>query len=121
MKYESTVKCEAESFPGVSYTVLRMSFDRRLRLIRELRELSARIDYHRAGSGTADAIESTLLEAETDMTYLRWGLVSVEGLEIDGMPATPEALFTEGPENLCREVVVRIRKECFLSADDQKN
>ena len=37
--------------------------------------------------------------------YLQWGLVSIEGLMIDGEPATAARLLEKGPEDLAREVV----------------
>jgi hypothetical protein len=121
MTYESTVRYDSAALPGVSFTVARMSFGRRMQLVRELREIAAKAEYHRAGASSEDRIEATLLEAEADRAYLRWGLTSVAGLEIDGAPADAESLFGRGPEALCREVVQRIREECFLSADEEKN
>jgi hypothetical protein len=121
MTYQSTVRCESAVLDGVCFEITRMSFGRRMSLVRELRAIAARADYHNAGSSAGDAVERTLIEAEADRVYMHWGLARVEGLEIDGVPATAETLFSAGPEPLCREIVQRIRAECFLSADEQKN
>jgi hypothetical protein len=121
MDYESTVRCTSAVARDVSFTVVRMSFGRRLALVRELREIAARAEYHRAGSASGDTVEAALLDAEADRIYLRWGLAGVDGLEIDGAPATPESIFTVGPEALCREIVQRVKQECFLTADERKN
>jgi hypothetical protein len=53
--------------------------------------------------------------------YLTWGLVRVEGLEVDGATATPESLLDEGPEDLCREAITAIKAECGLTDAERKN
>ena len=53
--------------------------------------------------------------------YLRWALVGVDGLEIDGEAATAEQLLDRGPEELAREIVVAIKEECGLSEAERKN
>jgi hypothetical protein len=92
-----------------------------MELVRALRAIAAKTEYHAAGSGDEDALDATLLAGEADRVYLTWGLAGVAGLDIDGISATAESLFTAGPEELCREVVQRIRRECFLTAAEQKN
>jgi len=47
--------------------------------------------------------------------------VGISGLLIDGQPATSDALFASGPEELLREVVDRIKRECGLTDDERKN
>jgi hypothetical protein len=121
MTYESTIRCESAVLPGVAFRVARMSFGRRMQLVRELRDIAAKAEYNRAGAACKDQIEATLLEAEADKVHVRWGLAGIEGLEIDGAPATAESLITSGPEAFFREVVQRIRSECFLSEEERKN
>jgi hypothetical protein len=53
--------------------------------------------------------------------YLHWGLLSIEGLTIDGEPATAERLLEKGPEDLAREVVSAIKGQCALSEPERKN
>jgi hypothetical protein len=68
-----------------------------------------------------DQLETTRLLAAAAETYLKWGLLSVEGLEVDGEPATVEALLERGPEDLCDEIVQSIQAECRISEDEVKN
>ena len=53
--------------------------------------------------------------------YLQWGLLSIEGLIIDGEPATATRLLEKGPEDLTREVVCAIKEQCGLSEPERKN
>ncbi len=121
MRYESRCRVEARSAPGVTFTIARMSFGRRLELMRRVRELARRIEFHEAGAGTHDKIEAAVLAAETDRLYMDWGLADIEGLELDGRPATRESLASDGPEELTREVIDAIKHECGLSSDEEKN
>ena len=106
---------------GVSYRIARMSFARRLELIRKVRDYAQRIEFLEAGSEAKDQFERSVLGAEIDRLYLEWGLLSVEGLTIDGETASPALLIDKGPELLAREIVGRIRAECHLSEDERKN
>jgi len=121
MEYESLVQYESPGYAGVSYKVRRISFARRLELLSRLRSLAARLEFERAGQRAAERIEAALLEGEMDRTLLEWGLESINGLAVDGAPATVAALFERGPEGLCREIAGRIRGECFLSEEQRKN
>ena len=56
-----------------------------------------------------------------DEVYLRWGLLRLEGLAIDGQAASIDELLERGPEELCREIVDRIKLECGLTDDEAKN
>jgi hypothetical protein len=122
MNHESVRRVDSQACPGVRFTVYRMSFGRRLELTRKVRELLGRLEFVRAGqSGPADEAEAALLAGEIDREYARWGLASVEGLEIDGRPAAPEDVIEKGPENLLAEVLAAIRQEAGLSEDERKN
>jgi hypothetical protein len=121
MNYESTVTMDAQSCHGVRFTIARMSFGRRLELTRAAREIGARIEYDRAGTSTVEKLDAAIGAAEVERLYLRWGLKSVEGLSIDGDPAGVEQLLEVGPEDLVREIVAAIKRECGLSAEERKN
>jgi hypothetical protein len=121
MVYESLTRVASKSRPGVTLIIRRMSFARRNELIRELRELAQRVEFHEAGGGLRDAIEAAAISAEVDRLYLAWGLAGVEGLVIDGKEATPEEMISAGPEDLSREAVNAIKAECGLSSDERKN
>jgi len=119
--YASYSEHDAECAPGVRYRIARMSFARRLELVRRVRDLAQKIEFLDAGGETRDRIESSVLGAEVDRMYLEWGLQSVEGLTIDGEPATPALMIEKGPESLANEIAGRIRSECHLTGDERKN
>lgn len=121
MEYRSCVAVESKCRPGVLLTIRRMSFGRRIELTRQIRELARKVEFLEAGGDTGEKIESALLKAEIEKLYLAWGLVKVEGLEVDGTAATPESLLSEGPEDVCREAIAAIKAECGLTDDERKN
>jgi hypothetical protein len=122
MTYESTKQVDSSECAGVRFTVYRMSFGRRLELTRRVRELLGKLEFVRAGQGgSAEDAEAALLAGEIDREYTRWGLASLEGLEIDGQPATPEDLIEKGPEGLVGEVLAAIRREAGLDGEERKN
>ncbi len=121
MEYESVVTVESKLRPGVSFTVARMSFRRRMELIRRVRELAQKYEFLAAGDDLKEKIEATVLAGEIDRLYLEWGLGSIQGLMVDGEPATPESLAARGPEELCREAIAAIKAECGLTGEERKN
>ncbi len=121
MNYESCTTLASAARPSVSFTIRRMSLDRRAELTRRLQELFRKIEFLQAGTDPREGIEAALLATEVERAYLLWGLVEVRGLELDGQPATPETLAAAGPEDLCREIVAAIRTESGLSEAERKN
>ena len=121
MRYESTKTLESDSSDGVRFTIARMTFGRRIDLMRRVRELSAQHEFESAGVRVEDKLQASLTAAAIDELYLKWGLISLEGLEIDGRPAAPETLILCGPEALCREIVGTIKRECALTEEERKN
>ena len=119
--YESYVKRESKCRPGVRFKVHPVSFGRRVDLSRRLRELSQKAQFHEAGDDLQDKIEANLIASEIEATYLRWGLVNVEALSIDGETATVESLIEKGPEDLAREIIGEIKSQCGLSEAERKN
>ena len=102
-QYESTVTQSSRSIAGVEFTVLRLSFARRMDLARRVLELSRRLEFQQAGADVEDKIEANILACEIDQLYLRWGLVAITGLTVDGVDATPELI--EIGRASCRERV----------------
>jgi hypothetical protein len=121
MDYASVRRIESRSVPGVSFGIYRMSLGRRIELTREIHGLSKKIEFLEAGGKPQEQIEAAWLASEIDGAYLKWGLESVEGLVIDGEPATPQTLASKGPEELCREILGAIRAEATLSEAERKN
>ncbi len=72
---------------------------------------------------TADVIGriKNLEQMEFEPALIRWALVSIEGLVIDGAPATAETLVESGPEDVVSEIVAEIRKLIGLSPEERKN
>jgi len=121
MEYKSCEIIESTVASGVSYTVVKMSFGRRVELMRRIRELAARKEFVEAGDTPNEKMEAALLASEIDRIYVLWGLKEVEGLELDGLPATPESLATSGPEELFREALAAVKQQCGLSETERKN
>jgi hypothetical protein len=121
MNYESVRLVESQSAPGVTFTVAKMSFMRRVELMGRIRELARRMEFLEAGDGTGDKMDAALLQADIDRLYVSWGLLSVNGLQVDGADATPDSLAEAGPEELFREVLDAVKAETRLSEAERKN
>ena len=121
VSYESVVKIESKTILGVTFSINRISFGRRMELSRQVREISQRAEFLDAGNELREKIEASLLAQEIDAMYLRWGLVSIDGLTIDGEAATAVQLIEKGPEELMREIVSTIREQCGLNEAERKN
>ena len=121
MQYKSYETVNSTVAPGVSFTVVKMSFGRRVELMRRVRELAARQEFVGAGESAGEKMETALLASEIDRVYLLWGLREIKGLELDGVPATPESLAAGGPEELFREALEAVKHQCGLSEAERKN
>jgi hypothetical protein len=107
--------------PGVEFVVARMTFGRRLELMRRVRDLAARIEFFEAGRDEKNNMEASLLAAEMDRLYIIWGIEEIRGLELDESPATTESLIERGPEELVVEALAAVKAECGLSENERKN
>lgn len=121
MRYESTVNIPSRIDPEVAFTVAKMSYGRRLELMRRIREFSRRKEFLEAGEDPGDKMDAALLEAEINRLYVRWGLQSISGLQVDGAAATPEVLLESGPEDLFREALGAVRQQAGLNEEERKN
>jgi hypothetical protein len=121
MEYESVRLVSSKIEPGVQYRVIRMSFARRMELMRAVRDLASRREFLAAGESSEDKMDAALVQAEIERAYLRWGLLGVAGLVIDGEEASPDALTDSGPEALCREALEAVRAETGLTETERKN
>jgi hypothetical protein len=120
-RYASVAWFDSVSRPPVRYSIRRISFGKRIELARRIREVGRKAEYLEAGNDVRDKLEATVLGAEIDRVYLDWGLVGVEGMEIDGEVATPQSLIDAGPVELAAEILARIKAECGLTDDERKN
>jgi hypothetical protein len=89
--------------------------------MRRVRDLAARLEYFEAGRDAKNSMEASLLGAEIDRLYIRWGLDDIRGLELDGAPASPESLIESGPEDLFLEALEAVKAECGLTENERKN
>jgi len=121
MTWDSRKTVASEARPGVEFVIARMTFGRRIELMRYVRDLAARLEYFEAGRDAKNDMEASLLGAEIDRLYLRWGLAEIRGLDLDGVPATPDLLIESGPEDLFIEALKAIRIECGLTENERKN
>src|SRR5437879_1741048 len=105
MTYESVAVIESQQARGVIFTIAKMSYARRVELMRSIRELARKMEFLQAGPEPHDKMDAALLEAEINRQYVIWGLRAISGLTLDGVEATPELLAERGPENLFREAL----------------
>jgi hypothetical protein len=119
--YDSVVSIDSKAAPGVRFAIYRISFGRRMELSRRVREISRKAEFLEAGTELHEKIEANILAQEIDAMYLQWGLVKIDGLVIDGEPASAVQLLEKGPENLAREVVGAIKEQCGLTEAERKN
>ena len=119
--YESVTVIESRLMPGVRFTVARMSFDRRVELMRRIRELARRAEFLAAGSSPEDKMDAALVQAEIERMYVCWGVRAISGLVVDGLEAGPERLSDAGPEELFREALAAVRAEIGLDEEQRKN
>src|ERR1700691_6637934 len=94
--YDSLISIDSKAAPGVTFAIYRISFGRRMELSRRVREISRKAEFLEAGTELHEKIEANILAQEIDAMYVNWGLVSIEGLIIDGEPATADKLLVKG-------------------------
>src|SRR5689334_18500400 len=121
MSYESVATIESAVRDGVRFRVARMSFGRRVELMRRVRELARRMEFLESGEDPGERMDAGLLQAEIDRMFLLWGLTGVSGLLLDGVEATPVTLVERGPEELFREALAAVRRETGLTEIERKN
>ena len=121
MDYESVTVVESQAVAGVTFSVAKMSFGRRLELMHRVRDLARQMEFLEAGLDTGDKMDAALLQAEIDRLFLKWGLRRISGLQLDGAEATPESLAEAGPEDLFREALAAVRAEIGLNPEERKN
>jgi hypothetical protein len=119
--YASESVVESRTVPGVTLTIAKMSFGRRVELMRRVRELARRTEFLVASEAVDDKMDSALLRAEIERIYVMWGVKAVSGLSVDGSIAGPELLAEAGPEELFREALTAVRRETGLSEEERKN
>src|ERR1035438_7940360 len=94
--YASESVVESRTVPGVRFTIAKMSFGRRVELMRRgrglgkrrggfgRRELAKRTEFLAASEEAGEKMDSALLRAEIERLYVMWGVKAVSGLAVDG-------------------------------------
>jgi len=121
MDFATSLEFNSEVFPGVRYSIRRVTFAGRLELTRRIADLLGALQFHEAGRSMESRAAAAALAGEIDRLYLAWGLLAISGLTIDGLDCTPDAVILSGPETLCAEIVSAIKRECTLSERERKN
>lgn len=119
--WRSAEEYRSTKYPGVKYRVAKMSMGRRIDLTRRVKDLMKQLEFLSAGSSTQDKVDAAILAGEMDRLYWDFGLESLDGIDINGEPMTPNEQFERGPEDLSREILQRVKQNCQLSQDEQKN
>jgi hypothetical protein len=120
IQYTSVIWHESGTRPGVRYATKRISLTQRLELARGLHELMAKNEFLQAGSSLEQA-EASIADLLVRRLYLNWGVSQIEGLVIDGRPASVQSVIDSGPENLSNEMIAQVRSELELSEAERKN
>jgi hypothetical protein len=63
--------------------------------------------------------ENEIYDDELTPAYVRWGVQSIEGLEIDGEPASVESLIESAPEPLVTELGTELLRLTKLTTEEQ--
>ena len=64
--YDSVAWHDADAVAGVRYAVARMSFGRRLELVRSIREIGRKAEFLAAGSDAREKLEGAVLAGDVD-------------------------------------------------------
>ena len=117
--YQSQVRFQSKSIPGVSFSIRKVSLAQRIDLSSRIRELTLRNEFLRAGELT-DHLDANIADLLVRKLYLEWGLVAIEGLKIDAKTASTQSLVDQGPEVLVCEIADAIRFQMELSDAERK-
>lgn len=147
LNFEPTVTIDAQSSPGVRFTVKRLSQMERAKrdmqiAVHTLRigEIAARVkeirEPYQAKEGEQapkmpieDQVEITKLDREAGVlwnlhvkpAFVRAGLVSVDGMTHGGKPVTADSLLEYGPDDLTDEVWLAVSNNASLTYEQAKN
>ena len=147
LNFDPTVTVRSESLADVSFTVRRLSVIERSRVdlqileqqmrAAELQEevLAIQAEYPLPSNGDKRDIPPEVRTRELKLdfelgclisgylkpAYIRAGLVSIEGLQHGGRPATAETLLASGPDLLINEVWLALNQHARLTGEQEKN
>jgi hypothetical protein len=85
-----------------------------------IQDLILKNEFLRAGDAFEQS-QASLADLLARRVYLEWGISEIEGLTIDGSPASLQDVIERGPEGLCEEMASTIQSELSLSEEERKN
>jgi len=112
---------ESEAYPGVEFRVRKMTLRQRIALLSELRELYQEAEFGKAGSSGSDQIRAQVSGLRIEERFLKWGVVQVQGLVVDGREVAVDELAEWAPEPLASEMLRRIAQCIGLTPGEEKN
>ena len=133
MNFLSRITIASQTCPGVAFTLNKMTEGRRIQLRFSLSLAQSRLAdlmKQRLDAFVASDVfevnrldDQVLATVQEDINpaYLKWGLHAIDGLTIDGAPASVESIYAEGPPELVAEILGAIRLNMGLSEVEEKN
>jgi hypothetical protein len=118
--FESVQWRTSREMPEIRFAVREPSLQKRIDLTRQLHELTLKNEFLASGK-EMEQLELALAELLVQKVLIEWGLAAIEGLYIDGKPATTSQLIEAGPERLVAEIAAAVRERCGLSEEERKN
>jgi len=118
--YQSRLWLESETFPGVEFSVRKISLAQRIELSSRVRDLTLKNEFLQSGE-PAEQVEARLADLMVHKLYVEWAVSDLKGLRIDGQAASVSDLIERGPETLVREMAEAIYWHLELSEAERKN
>ena len=138
MNFESRIKFESKAVPGVTVKLNKMTEGRRIKLrlqlaeyFAEMRDLMDQIAALKAEAQSNPEAQTeikasdlsfrvdTIIREKIRPGKFKWGVHSVDGLTIDGVPATIDSLLEDGPAELYIEIIDEIDRVARLGAKQE--
>lgn len=119
-QFESATRFESETQRGTVFWIRKVSLAQRIELLDRIGKVVRENEYLNAGSAD-DQLMAALNSVKAARVLILWGLERIEGLAIDGQPATPELLVERGPEELCGEIAQALQHQLGLTEEERKN
>lgn len=117
----SSCQYQSVTYPGVTFTIRQMTLGHRIKLLRDLHGLYREVEFSNAGDSKSERLHAQLSSLRVDEVFLRWGVLAVEGMIVDGRPIAVEGLSEFAPLRLVTEILSRIRECIALNLDEEKN
>ena len=131
MDYVSTQTIQSSFSEDISFVLNKMSEGRRISLRLKLAGMTNRLrelmEQANQAVGTENVAQASMLfdqvkevvDDQITPEWVRWGLVSIHGLRIDGEAATVESMIAKGPRSLYNEIVLAIKAEAGITEEER--